>query len=144
MEFYGYRRKEGRPGIRNHILILPTCACGSESCRIVASQVRGAVNIVFNTGCSDVAANTEMSQKVLTGFALNPNVYGVVIIGLGCETVPHAKLREKIQAKCSKPVVSFGIQEEGGTKLCGLPGKWRLKPGCSKKKNSPSASCCWG
>jgi len=115
MEFYGYRREEGRPGIRNHILILPTCACGSESCRIVASQVRGAVNIVFNTGCSDVAANTEMSQKVLTGFALNPNVYGVVIIGLGCETVPHAKLREKIQAKCSKPVVSFGIQEEGGT-----------------------------
>ena len=115
MEFYGYRRKEGRPGIRNHILILPTCACGSESCRIVASQVRGAVNIVFNTGCSDVAANTAMSQKVLTGFALNPNVYGVVIIGLGCETVPHAKLREKIQARCSKPVVSFGIQEEGGT-----------------------------
>lgn len=115
MDFYGYRRKEGRPGIRNHILILPTCACGSESCRIAASQVRGAVNIVFNTGCSDVAANTAMSQKVLTGFALNPNVYGVVIIGLGCETVPHAKLREKIQAKCSKPVVSFGIQEEGGT-----------------------------
>ena len=115
MEFYGYRCKEGRPGIRNHILILPACACGSESCRIVASQVRGAVNIVFNTGCSDVAANTEMSQKVLTGFALNPNVYGVVIIGLGCETVPHAKLREKIQARCSKPVVSFGIQEEGGT-----------------------------
>ena len=115
MEFYGYRRKEGRPGIRNHILILPACACGSESCRLVASQVRGAVNIVFNTGCSDVAANTEMSQKVLTGFALNPNVYGVVIIGLGCETVPHAKLREKIQARCSKPVVSFGIQEEGGT-----------------------------
>ncbi len=115
MEFYGYRRKEGRPGIRNHVLILPTCACGSESCRIVASQVRGAVNIVFNTGCSDVAANTAMSQKVLTGFALNPNVYGVVIIGLGCETVPHAKLREKIQTLTSKPVVSFGIQEEGGT-----------------------------
>ncbi|MDY4696997.1 UxaA family hydrolase [Selenomonas sp. WCA-380-WT-3B 3/] len=115
MEFYGYRRAEGRPGIRNHVLILPTCACGSETCRIVASQVRGAVNIVFNTGCSDVAANTAMSQKVLTGFAWNPNVYGVVIIGLGCETVPHDELRKKIQAQTSKPVVSFGIQEEGGT-----------------------------
>lgn len=114
-KFWGYRRAEGRPGIRNHILILPTCACGSESCRVVASQIRGAVNIVFNTGCSDVAANTEMSQKVLTGFACNPNVYGVVIIGLGCETVPHQKLKEKIQAMTSKPVVSFGIQEEGGT-----------------------------
>ncbi len=115
MKFMGYRRSDGRVGIRNHVLILPACACGSESSRIVASQVRGAVNIVFNTGCSDVAANTEMSQKVLTGFACNPNVYGVVIIGLGCETVPHKALREKIQAMTDKPVVSFGIQEEGGT-----------------------------
>ena len=115
MEFWGYKRKDGRAGIRNHVLILPACACGSESLRIVASQVRGAVSIVFNTGCSDVAANTAMSQKVLTGFACNPNVYGVVIIGLGCETVPHRKLREKIEAMTSKPVVSFGIQEEGGT-----------------------------
>lgn len=81
----------------------------------MASQVRGAVNIVFNTGCSDVEANTAMSQKVLTGFACNPNVYGVVIIGLGCETVPHAKLRAKIEQMTSKPVASFGIQEEGGT-----------------------------
>ena len=115
MQFWGYRRAEGRPGIRNHVLILPTCACGSESSRIVASQVRGAVNIVFNTGCSDVAANTAMSQKVLTGFACNPNVYGVVIIGLGCETVGHKLLKEKIQKMTSKPVVSFGIQDEGGT-----------------------------
>ncbi len=115
MQFMGYPRKEGRAGVRNHVLILPTCACASESCRIVASQVKGAVNIVFNTGCSDVAANTAMSQKVLTGFACNPNVYGVVIIGLGCETVPHQALKEKIQKMTSKPVVSFGIQDEGGT-----------------------------
>ncbi|MBQ3726374.1 MAG: altronate dehydratase, partial [Selenomonadaceae bacterium] len=114
-KFYGYKRTEGRAGIRNHVLILPTCACGSETARIVASQVRGAVNIIFNTGCSDVQANTDMSQKILTGFACNPNVYGVVIIGLGCETVPHAKLREKIKTLTRKPVVSFGIQEEGGT-----------------------------
>ena len=115
LKFWGYRRAEGRPGIRNHVLILPTCACGSESSRIVASQVRGAVNIVFNTGCSDVAANTAMSQKVLTGFACNPNVFCVVIIGLGCETVGHDKLKAKIQSMTSKPVVSFGIQDEGGT-----------------------------
>ncbi len=115
VQFWGYRRSEGRPGIRNHVLVLPSCVCASETCRLVASQVRGAVNIVFNTGCSDVEANTTMSQRVLTGFACNPNVYGVVIIGLGCETVPHAVLREKIKAMTGKPVVSFGIQEEGGT-----------------------------
>ena len=126
MQFWGYKRKEGRAGIRNHVLILPTCACGSESARIVANQVRGAVNIVFNTGCSDVAENTAMSQKVLTGFACNPNVYGVVIIGLGCETVPHKELREKIQVMTSKPVVSFGIQEEGG-KASSLGGPFRAR-----------------
>ena len=115
LQFYGYKRDDGRAGIRNHVLILPTCACGSETARIVASQVRGAVNIIFNTGCSDVAANTDMSQKILTGFACNPNVFGVVIIGLGCETVGHVKLREKIQSMTTKPVVSFGIQDEGGT-----------------------------
>lgn len=115
MQFWGYKRQDGRAGLRNHVLILPTCACASESCRITASQVKGAVNIVFNTGCSDVAANTELSQRVLTGFATNSNVYGVVIIGLGCETVPHKKLREKIQSMTNRPVVSFGIQEEGGT-----------------------------
>ena len=97
MEFLGYRRSDGRVGIRNHVLILPACACGSESCRVVASQVRGAVNIIFNTGCSDVAANTAMSQKVLTGFALNPNVYGVVIIGLGCETVPTGNCGRRLK-----------------------------------------------
>ncbi|MBP3736035.1 MAG: UxaA family hydrolase [Lachnospiraceae bacterium] len=115
MEFFGYKRKEGRAGIRNHVLVLPTCACASETCRVVASQVTGAVSIIFNTGCADVEANTAMSQKILTGFACNPNVYGVVIIGLGCETVPHAELREKSRTRTSKPVVSFGIQEEGGT-----------------------------
>ncbi|MBR4382833.1 MAG: altronate dehydratase [Selenomonadaceae bacterium] len=115
LKFFGYKRSDGRAGIRNHVLILPTCACGSETARIVASQVRGAVNIIFNTGCSDVQANTDMSQKILTGFACNPNVFGVVIIGLGCETVPHNKLREKIQSMTNKPVVSFGIQDEGGT-----------------------------
>jgi len=115
MEFWGYKRKDGRAGVRNHVLILPSCSCGSECARIVASQVRGAVSIVFNTGCSDVQANTDMSQKVLMGFALNPNVYGIVIIGLGCETVGHAELREKIKAVSSKPCVSFCIQEEGGT-----------------------------
>ena len=115
LKFWGYRRAEGRPGVWRRVVLVLFCACGSECCRVVSRQVQGAVNIVFNTGCSDVAANTAMSQKVLTGFACSPNVYGVVIVGLGCETVGHKQLREKIQAITSKPVVSFGIQEEGGT-----------------------------
>lgn len=115
MKFSGYRRPDGKVGIRNHVLILPTCACASESCRIVASQVKGSVNVIINTGCSDVAGNTEMTQRILRGFACNGNVYGIVIIGLGCETVGHQELRNEIRKLTDKPIESFGIQEIGGT-----------------------------
>ena len=40
MNFMGYRRPDGKAGIRNKVLILPTCVCSSETCRIVADQVR--------------------------------------------------------------------------------------------------------
>ena len=115
MKFLGFKRKDSSVGVRNHVLILPSCACASETCRVVASQVLGTKNVIINVGCSDVTANTEMTQRVLTGFALNANVFGVVVIGLGCETVGHRELAEKIRMLSDKPVVSFGIQEEGGT-----------------------------
>ncbi|MCG5031477.1 UxaA family hydrolase [Mesosutterella sp. OilRF-GAM-744-9] len=115
MEFMGYRRSDGQVGVRNYVLILPGCACASETCRLAAAQVQGARNVVINVGCSDVKANTEMNLRVLTGFALNPNVFGVVVVGLGCETVGHRELAAMIRRQTHKKVVSFGIQEEGGT-----------------------------
>lgn len=72
MQFMGYRREDGRVGVRNYVLILPGCACASETCRLVASEVRGTKNVIMNVGCSDVQANTDMNLRVLTGFALNP------------------------------------------------------------------------
>ena len=115
MDFMGYKRPDGKVGVRNHVLILPTCACASETCRVVASQVRGSVNVINNSGCAEVKGNEDMTQRILVGFALNPNVYGTVIVGLGCENVSHRELRAKIEALTSKPVCSFGIQDEGGT-----------------------------
>lgn len=115
MTFMGYRRPDGKFGIRNHVLILPTCACASETSRIVASQVQGAVNFIMQAGCAEVKGNEEITQRVVAGFAANPNVYGTVVIGLGCENVGHAQTKANIEKVTNKPVVSFGIQEEGGT-----------------------------
>ncbi|MCK9601510.1 MAG: UxaA family hydrolase [Sphaerochaeta sp.] len=50
MQFLGYKRSEGRSGIRNHVLILPT-GCASETARMVASQIQGSVNVIISTGC---------------------------------------------------------------------------------------------
>lgn len=115
MEFMGYRRPDGLVGIRNHVLILPTCACASETCRVVSQQVAGTVHIINNSGCAEVKANEDMTQTILKGFATNPNIFGTVVIGLGCENVSHSELRASIEKLTNKPVVSFGIQEEGGT-----------------------------
>ena len=41
MKFLGFKRKDSSVGVRNHVLILPSCACASETCRVVASQVLG-------------------------------------------------------------------------------------------------------
>ena len=137
MQFMGFKRSNGEVGVRNHVLILPACACASETCRIVASQVQGTKNVIINVGCSDVAANTEMTQRILTGFALNANVYGVVIIGLGCETVGHRQLREKLQKLTDKPIVSFGIQEEGGTIVTAVRAAREMVEEASLEKRVP-------
>ncbi len=115
MQFMGYKRDNGQAGVRNYVLILPGCACASETCRLAAAQVKGTKNVIINVGCSDVKANTDMNLRVLTGFALNPNVHSIIVVGLGCETVGHRQLADMIRRQTSKKVVSFGIQEEGGT-----------------------------
>lgn len=115
MNFMGYKRPDGKVGVRNHVLILPTCACASETCRIIASQVKGSVNVIMQAGCAEVKGNEDITQRVVTGFAVNPNVYGIVVIGLGCENQSHKSVKASIEKVTNKPVVSFGIQDEGGT-----------------------------
>lgn len=115
MRFLGYKRPDGKVGIRNHVLILPTSACASETCRVIASQVSGAVNIINQDGCAEVKGNEEITQAVLSGFAANPNVYGTILIGLGCESNTPDEMVRIIKEKTNKPLHKLVIQEEGGT-----------------------------
>lgn len=115
MKFWGYRRPDGRVGIRNHVLILPTVGCANETCRIVAGLVDGAVSMMNQNGCGEVAGNTILTQTVLSGFAANPNVYGTIVVGLGCESNIIAKMADAIREKTNKPLFTLGIQAEGGT-----------------------------
>ncbi|MDR3573871.1 MAG: UxaA family hydrolase [Anaerolineaceae bacterium] len=115
MNFWGYKRPDGKVGIRNHILILPTCACSSETCRMTASQVQGAVSIINQNGCAQVEGDLAITKAVLAGLAANPNVYGTVLIGLGCESAQPADMEALIRTKTNKPLKTLVIQEEGGT-----------------------------
>lgn len=115
MELYGYKRTDGRVGIRNHILILPTNICASDTAEMIARQVRGAVSFHNQVGCSQVPSDMQYALDMMAGFAANPNVYGTVVVGLGCETCQADMVVEEIRRRTNKPLEALVIQKEGGT-----------------------------
>lgn len=115
MEFSGYRREDGRIGVRNHVLIMPTVACANETCRIMAQNLPGAVSMVNQNGCGEVELNRKITRKILSGLAANPNVFAILLVGLGCELNQADQMLSIIRQKTTKPVEVLLIQEEGGT-----------------------------
>ncbi len=115
MKFWGYQRPDGQRGIRNHVLILPTCACSSETCRLAAAQIPGAVTFSNQNGCAQVPGDLEITKQILAGLAANPNVFGTVLVGLGCENAQPEDMAALIREKTNKPLHVVVIQEEGGT-----------------------------
>ncbi len=115
MNFWGYKRPDGKIGIRNHVLILPTSCCASDTTRIIASQVQGAISFNNQNGCSQVLPDMKLTLDVLAGYAANPNIYGTVVVSLGCEGCQMDLVADAIRAKTNKPIKMLIIQQEGGT-----------------------------
>ena len=96
--FRGYRRKDGRAGIRNDIWILPTVGCVNSVVKAMEQEAKekfalgnseeGVEDIFcFNHpyGCSQMGDDQENTRKVLAGIIHHPNAAGVLVVGLGCE-----------------------------------------------------------
>ena len=115
MKFLGYKRADGKVGVRNKIFILPTSVCASDTTRIIASQIESAVTFNNQNGCSQVAGDQQLTMDVMAGMAANPNVYGIIAISLGCENCQMDLVVEAIRERTNKPIESFIIQENGGT-----------------------------
>ncbi|MDI6600767.1 MAG: UxaA family hydrolase [Thermoanaerobacteraceae bacterium] len=115
MKLTGYRRPNGKVGIRNHLLVMPTVACANETVKAIAEKIQGAIAINHQHGCSQLGRDSEQTKRTLIGFGSNPNVGGVIVVGLGCETVLAPPVAEAIQQKTGKPVEYLIIQETGGT-----------------------------
>ena len=82
MTFYGYRRPDGRVGVRNRVLILPASVCATDTARIIAQQVEGAISFNNQQGCSQVAPDQQFTMDVMAGYAANPNIYCGGVSGL--------------------------------------------------------------
>ena len=115
MNFYGYKRPDGRVGVRNKVLILPASVCASDTTRIISQQVVGSVTFNNQLGCSQVAPDQQFTMDVMAGYAANPNVYGTVVVSLGCENCQMDLVVKAIQERTNKPLKQVIIQEAGGT-----------------------------
>jgi len=114
MIFAGYRRRNGTVGVRNHVLVLPSVMCANHVVDRIGRQVPEVITIAHPTGCSQVGADFEQTKRTLAGFASNPNVAAVLVVGLGCETNESKALAAEIAARGQRVEV-IGIQESDGT-----------------------------
>ena len=91
--FMGYRRKNGRVGIRNEIWIVNTVGCINKTSEILAREANrlygdkcdGIFNFVHPFGCSQLGDDQKTTQLILKGLVNHPNAAGVLVLGLGCE-----------------------------------------------------------
>ena len=126
--FFGYKRSDGRVGTRNTIAILTSVNCSATAARMIAEHftkakikkypnIDGVNAFVHGTGCgmADSGDGFEALQRVMWGYAKNPNIAAVLMVGLGCEMNQIDWLLEAYQIEKSPLFQVLNIQQ-----ICGL------------------------
>jgi (2R)-sulfolactate sulfo-lyase subunit beta len=106
----GYRRDNGRVGIRNHVLIISVDDISNAAVEGVASLIRGTYALSHPYGRLQFGEDLDLTFNTLIGFGKNPNVAAVVVIGIEPNWTNY--LVENI-AKTGKPVAGFSIERTG-------------------------------
>jgi altronate dehydratase large subunit len=113
--FYGYRRADGRFGVRNHLLVLSAAIYANATAQRVANNVLGAVAVTHPLGRCQVREDLQRTFETLVGTGSNPNVGAVIVIdhfkeeGCTAEEVAAA-----IREETGKPVAHFNERYDGG------------------------------
>ncbi|MEK7409396.1 MAG: UxaA family hydrolase [Acidobacteriota bacterium] len=108
--FRGYRRENGRAGVRNHVIILPLDDLSNAAAEAVAHNIKGAMALPHPYGRLQFGADLDLHFRTLIGTGANPNVAAVVVIGI--EEVWTQRVVDGI-ASTGKPVAGFGIELHG-------------------------------
>ncbi len=128
--FEGFRRANGRCGTRNYIGVVTSVNCSATVARFIAEAVNrsgmladhpgidGVIPLVHSTGCGiDSDGETfEVLKRTTWGYACNPNMAGVLVVGLGCEGFQIQRMKEAYGLSESDTFRTMTIQETGGTK----------------------------
>ena len=110
MELFGYRRENGRVGVRNHVIVLPVDDISNAACEAVASHIRGTMALPHSYGRLQYGEDLALHFRTMIGTGSNPNVAAAVVIGI------EPNWTERIAAgiaETGKPVAAFSIEGFG-------------------------------
>ncbi len=107
--FRGFRRADGRAGTRNYLAILTSVNCSASVARFIAREVErsgvlaryphvdGVIPLVHGTGCgmADRGEGFDALKRTQWGYATNPNIAGVLLVGLGCEVFQIGRMKSE-------------------------------------------------
>jgi arabinonate dehydratase len=150
--FMGYRRASGKTGTRNYIAVLTSVNCSATAARMIADtfnrdngleaypNVDGVVSFVHGTGCCMGMSDTDEGygnlKRILHGYAIHPNFAGVLMIGLGCETMQIANVMKEFGLTHTDNFQTLTIQASGGTRAA-------VEAGVEKIRHMlPAANAC--
>ncbi len=115
--FWGFKRENGRAGIRNEIYIIPTVGCVNGVClrlermaqKLVTGSIDGIFALTHQFGCSQLGEDNENIRKLLCAIARNPNASYVLFVGLGCENNQLSKIKNELAGR--ENIAFFNCQE---------------------------------
>src|SRR3989440_6850652 len=113
--FLGYPRPDGRVGVRNHVLVVPTVICSA----VVAERIARAIEphgaaLPHLAGCGQLGPDLSVTHDTLAAYCRHPNVGAVIVVALGCEQVVAQYLAD-VARQAGRPSHIVSIQGEGGT-----------------------------
>jgi (2R)-sulfolactate sulfo-lyase subunit beta len=113
MTFKGYRRANGRVGVRNHVIILPVDDISNAACEAVGNNIKGTLALPHSYGRLQFGADLDLHFRTMIGTGSNPNVAAVVVIGI--EPGWTKRIVDGI-AETGKPVAGYSIEQNGDLK----------------------------
>jgi len=111
--FFGYRRENGRVGVRNHVAILPVDDISNAAVEAVANNIKGTLALPHAYGRLQFGEDLDLHFRTIIGTGANPNVAAVIVIGI--EPSWTQKIADGI-AETGKPVAAFSIEQNGDLK----------------------------
>ncbi|MBO0905185.1 UxaA family hydrolase [Jiella sp. MQZ13P-4] len=112
-KFMGYRRENGRVGVRNHVVILPVDDISNACCEAVANNIKGTLALPHAYGRLQFGADLDLHFRTMIGTGANPNVAACIVVGI--EPGWTQKIADGI-AETGKPVAAFSIEQNGDLK----------------------------